>query len=159
MFDYGPGERAPFSGRENKGTPSVAVTKPRVEIVIDERTGLELYSLWERANKDVPNFVTVQPRVEIIIDERAAALEKNPHFRCLGHNHGDYFFLSKRSGEVMVMSDFKKVRILALAPLAYWLAWSSTGDCKQRMIADALIQLAQRAGQYIQDYSHLRVPA
>jgi hypothetical protein len=104
-----------------------------------------------KTRADVPTFVTVPPRVEIVIDERAAALEGNPHFRCLGHNHGDYFFLSKRSSQRMVTRDFADEFALALAPLNFWQEWSGDADGLPRLhIIDALTQLAQRTGQFKQ---------
>jgi hypothetical protein len=139
MFDDDPNENSPIDGRASKNA----------DAAIKERAAALDFDLCRGA---VPTFVTVPPRIKIDIDERAAALAENSLFLCLGHNGGDYFFRSKRSGELTVIRDFEEQRIYALAPLAFWKAWSGTEDVEWRAIVDALIQLAYRTGQYKQQF-------
>lgn len=75
-------------------------------------------------------------------------------FRPLGYDHGNYYFMSGRSSEVISISsaNMGKKSLLSLAPLSFWeVEYPGKGGPQWDLASDALIEACSSCGPYDQN--------
>lgn len=117
----------------------------------------QLYTFGDRCT---PPFSKkeVDKTVESVNRKDVAAHTPAPGpFQILGYNNGTYYYLPKGSRQIVELraDQHSKLNLMRLAPMQYWQAnYTDRKGVEWDMVANALIQLAERAGVY--DSSRIR---